>query len=65
LLNRYIGWSRAQPVRDWFRPDVDSDALAVQIIATVDGRHVPWALNPDNVDMGRCSPATSPVCGRR
>lgn len=52
-------------MRDWFRPDVDSDALAVQIIATVDGRHVPWALNPDNVDMGRCSPATSPVCGRR
>jgi AcrR family transcriptional regulator len=33
------------------RPDVDCDALAVEIIAVMDGLQVQWVLDPDQVDM--------------
>ncbi len=35
------------------RPDTDSDALAAEIIAMMDGLQVQWVLNPETVDMAR------------
>jgi AcrR family transcriptional regulator len=35
------------------RPDTDSDAVAAEIIAMMDGLQVQWLLNPDQVDMAR------------
>ena len=35
------------------RPDTDSDAVATEIIAMMDGLQVQWVLNPERVDMAR------------
>jgi len=35
------------------RPDTDSDAVATEIIAMMDGLQVQWVLNPERVDMVR------------
>jgi AcrR family transcriptional regulator len=35
------------------RPDTDSDALAAEIIAMMDGLQVQWVLDPERVDMAR------------
>ena len=33
------------------RPDTDCDAVAVEVIAMMDGLQVQWVLNPERVDM--------------
>jgi AcrR family transcriptional regulator len=35
------------------RDDTDSDAVAAQVIAMMDGLQVQWLLNPDQVDMAQ------------
>ena len=35
------------------RPDTDTDAVATEIIAMMDGLQVQWLLNPEQVDMAR------------
>jgi AcrR family transcriptional regulator len=35
------------------RPDTDCDAVAVEIIAMMDGLQVQWVLDPERVDMAR------------
>jgi AcrR family transcriptional regulator len=35
------------------RADTDSDAVAAQVIAMMDGLQVQWVLNPDEIDMAR------------
>jgi AcrR family transcriptional regulator len=35
------------------RPETDSDAVATEVIAMMDGLQVQWVLNPERVDMAR------------
>jgi AcrR family transcriptional regulator len=35
------------------RPDTNCDAVAVEVIAMMDGLQVQWVLNPERVDMAR------------
>lgn len=35
------------------RQDVDPDALAVQVLAVMDGLQIQWLLDPENVDMAQ------------
>ena len=35
------------------RPDTDSDAVAAEVIAVMDGLQVQWLLDPDQVNMAR------------
>jgi AcrR family transcriptional regulator len=35
------------------RVDTDSDAVAAEVIAIMDGLQVQWVLNPDDIDMAR------------
>jgi len=39
--------------RGEIRPDTDCDAVAVEIIAMMDGLQVQWVLDPERVDMAR------------
>jgi len=47
------GALRAGIEKGQIRDDTDSDALAAEIIAMMDGLQVQWLLNPDRVDMAR------------
>jgi AcrR family transcriptional regulator len=44
---------RAGMDRGEIRPDTDCDAVAVEIIAMMDGLQVQWVLDPERVDMAR------------
>jgi AcrR family transcriptional regulator len=35
------------------RPDTDSDAVAAEVIAMMDGLQVQWVLDPERIDMAR------------
>jgi AcrR family transcriptional regulator len=35
------------------RPEIDSDAVATEVIAMMDGLQVQWVLNPERVDLAR------------
>jgi len=39
--------------RGEIRPDTDTDAVAAEVIAIMDGLQVQWVLDPDRVDMAR------------
>jgi AcrR family transcriptional regulator len=44
---------RAGIDRGQIRPDTDCDAVAVEIIAMMDGLQVQWVLEPERIDMAR------------
>jgi AcrR family transcriptional regulator len=44
---------RAGVDRGQIRPETDCDAVAVEIIAMMDGLQVQWVLDPERVDMAR------------
>jgi AcrR family transcriptional regulator len=44
---------RAGIERGEIRPDTDSDAVAIEVIAMMDGLQVQWLLDPDRVNMAQ------------